>query len=102
MQFVEPWTLIEKFTDELVAELNKELPEKHVLFGKPVKALARRTDCDDVLFEITDGSKQFAVVHLTWSGKQDLHTNFPWTEIFASLEEFNKNRMQPDALEFSS
>jgi hypothetical protein len=102
MKFVAPWVLIENYADELVAELVCELSEKHVLYKKPVKALARRKDCSDVSFQICDSSEQFAVVHLTWSGKQDLHAKFPWTEIFASLEEFDKNRMQPDVLEFST
>jgi hypothetical protein len=102
MKFVEPWVSIDKDADALVAELERELPEKHVLYKKPVKALARRTDCDDVLFQICDSSEQFAIVHLTWSGKRDLHPNFPWTEIFKSFAEFDKNKMQPDALEFST
>jgi hypothetical protein len=102
MKLVEPWVVIDKYADELVAELERELPEQHILYKKPVKALARRTDCDDVLFQICDSSEQVAVVHLTWSGKQDLHTKFPWTEIFTSFAEFEKSRMQPDALEFST
>jgi hypothetical protein len=102
MQLVKPWVSIDKNAGALAAELERELPEKHVLYKKPVKALARRTDCVDVLFQICDSSEQFAIVHLTWSGKQELHTKFPWAEIFTLFAEFDKNRMQPDALEFST
>lgn len=38
-------------------ELNRELSPGHPLFGLPVETLARRHDCDDVLFALTDGTE---------------------------------------------
>ena len=64
MKFLEPWH--EAHDASLVAELSRELARGHVLFGIPVKVLARRHDRDDVLFELADGSSRLAQVHLTF------------------------------------
>jgi hypothetical protein len=41
------------------------MPAGHVLFGRTVRAIGRRQDCDDVLFYLGESVLQFAVVHLT-------------------------------------
>jgi hypothetical protein len=106
MEFVEPWFSIEKLgatmADSMVAELKRELSEKHWLHNQPVTAIARRLDCDDVLFRLGAQNEKLAVVHLTWSGKPEANLNFPRMEIFASFVDFATNRMQNDALEFSN
>jgi hypothetical protein len=81
----EPWTALESGGPALVAELKRELSPQHVLFGRGAVAIARRKDCDDVLFRLDDGS--VAIVHLTWSGKEDQHPKFPWTTIHKTIEE---------------
>jgi hypothetical protein len=73
--------------DGLVLELNREVGPDHPLFGKTARALAVARDRDDVLFEISDlTAPRYAVVHLTWSGKEEQSGKFPWTEFFDSLE----------------
>lgn len=88
MEWIDPWSAIEDGGISLVVELKRELSPQHVLFGRDAVAIARRSDCDDVLFKMEDGS--FAVVHLTWSGKQDQYPNFPWTTIHKTMEDFVK------------
>jgi hypothetical protein len=106
MEFVEPWFSIEKFgaaiADGLIAELKLEVSENHLLFNQTVTVLARRLDCDDILFKLENPKGQFAVVHLTGIGKRESNAIFPRTKIYSSFEDFVKNRMQPDALEFSN
>ena len=46
-------------------------------------------DRDDVLFEISGGSaRQYAVVHLTWSGKPEASGTCPFTRFFDSLDQW--------------
>lgn len=53
----------------LERELARELPAGHVLKNCTVRALARRLDRDDVVFELEDGRR--CVVHLTWKIETD-------------------------------
>ena len=76
----------EYFKSELVKEINKE----HILYGIEVKEIARREDCDDVLFLLLDGSNRYAVVHLTWSGKSEDSKNYPRTRLYNNIEELIK------------
>jgi hypothetical protein len=100
IEWIEPWEPIESDASDLVLELSKEVSPEHILYNQEVIALAHRIDCDDVLFQMSDGT--FAVVHLTWSGKQDHHPNFPWTEKYASIDEFINKVLIPDAEEYGS
>ena len=61
--------------------------EGHSLFGESHVALARRIDCDDVLFEV-DGGPAVAVVHLSYAVESD--PQWPATEMFTSLAEFEE------------
>jgi hypothetical protein len=65
-----------------------------------VKAIARRQDNDDVLFELTDG--RVAVVHLTWSASPSSFPDFPWTTLYASIEEFAQKNMIPEHAEWDN
>jgi hypothetical protein len=67
----------------LERELVAEIPSGHVLAGKKARAIARRVDQDDVLFEVEGGG--CAVVHLTWAGRQDQPRDWPRTTVFESL-----------------
>lgn len=93
-----PWEAIEDKKNGYASELHKELSPQHKLYKNEVTAIAKRVDCDDVLFKLED--ETFAVVHLTWSGKRDQDSNFPWTVLYTSLEEFVNNAMAPDANEY--
>ena len=79
-----PWQPV---TDQsLVVELQKEINSGHVLAGKKVSAIGRRTDSDDVLFQVLGASKPFAVVHLTWKGKEK-SSQWPATSFYSTVEE---------------
>ncbi len=91
-----PWELLVSGARGLLleAELKKELGKKHILFELPVKALAVRRDQDDVLFEIDDVYKKYAVVHLTWGAHPDPHPTFPSTEIFESIAKWKEQMLK--------
>jgi hypothetical protein len=81
-------------------ELNRELSVGHPLFGLPVKTLARRQDCDDVLFALQDGSGRVAVVHLTWTQSPPERQPWPGTTLFPSFETWVAEGMHSDAEDF--
>jgi hypothetical protein len=88
LRLLSPWGAPNS-PDSLALELQRELGPQHPLFSKAVRALARATDRDDVLFEISDGTTtKYAVVHLTWTGKVESSSTFPSTEFFASLDDW--------------
>jgi len=68
------------------------------LVDRQVKAIARRMDRDDVLFLLDEGP-QVAVVHLTYSSEN--LPEFPTTQVYESLAEFEILRMTPDHGEYS-
>ena len=82
----------------LAAELQRELHPDHALFGSPVSAVARRQDCDDVLFMLNDG--RVAIVHLTCSGKRGAVADDPWTVFFDSIDSFIEQSMKPEHQEW--
>jgi len=98
--FLEPW---EEAADDaqrrhFETELQSELAEGHVLFGRQVTMLAQRVDRDDVLFEI-DGGPRVAVVHLTYSAETS--PRYPMTKLYESLGEFMLLRMRADHEDYS-
>jgi hypothetical protein len=97
-----PWHPIVNADEQrgLLAELRRELPQAHPLYGSNVTSIARRQDCDDVLFRIDDG--RVAIVHLTFSGKTEPTAELPWTTIFESLELFVEKSMKPEHCNFES
>src|SRR5262245_16040673 len=97
-----PWHPIADASEQggLLSELRRELPREHPLFGLDVSPIARRQDCDDVLFSVKDG--RVAIVHLTWSGKTEPIADFPWTVIFESMESFVEQSMKPEHKEWGT
>ena len=69
----EPWYWTE---ENLTRQLRKEISFFHVLFFKKATTIARREDCDDVLFQLRHN--KYAVVHLTW--QQSSHSSTIWPE----------------------
>lgn len=51
------------------AELRRETPVGHALYGREVRAIARRGDRDDVAFEVARTG--LCIVHLTWQRETD-------------------------------
>jgi hypothetical protein len=66
----EPWYSPHNPTS-LEEQLQRELPPGHALVGIPIRAIAQRVDCDDVLLQLGDGSDRVAIVHLTFSINSD-------------------------------
>lgn len=84
IRWTSPWQPVK---DQLLAtELQREIGPGHALAGKSVTAIGRRTDCDDVLFHVADSAKPYAVVHLTWRGRES-SSDWPATSFFATVEE---------------
>ena len=101
IEWLPPWIPVERQADEFVDELERELASGHVLSGKNADAIARRIDKDEVLFVIDDAPKQYAVVHLTWSGSKEHDPKWPFTVIFSSLEQWVDECMKRDHLEYN-
>lgn len=85
-----PWHPIEdgRPDDRTAKELYAELCERHNLFGIQARPVARRQDCDDVLFELLDGSGRFAVVHLTYAQHPETNQQWPGTTVYRDWSEF--------------
>ncbi|WP_200430237.1 hypothetical protein [Streptomyces sp. NE5-10] len=52
-------------------ELHRELPPGHPLHGVKATAVARCERCDDILFSVANQPFPWAVVHLTWTGREE-------------------------------
>ncbi len=103
MEWLLPWEP-EPFNDAgeaLAKELQRELSLQHVLHSIPVVAIARRIDCDDVLFATADPLKPLAVVHLTWRGHTEPDPRWPDTMLFQSWQDFIERCLVPDHQEYS-
>lgn len=81
-------------------ELRRELGREHPLAGVAVLALARRQDCDDVLFQLLDGSGSVAVVHLTWTQSASERPPWPGTTLYSSLALWVEEGMKEDHADF--
>ena len=95
-RWLTPW--YPSSASHLLVELQRELSVGHTLYGLPVRVVAQRQDCDDVLFELCDETGRFVVVHLSYSA--EIEPNWPKTEMFASFRAFAEKRMRLDHLEF--
>jgi hypothetical protein len=96
MDWLDPWYAItDGSNDRLVQELHRELCSDHILFGVSVRPIGRREDCDDVLFELTDGSNRVALVHLTYAQHPETNPLWPSTQLFTNLELFAGEEMVP-------
>jgi hypothetical protein len=66
----------------LAQNLAAELGPQHVLAGVTAIGVARRQDCDDVLFRLEGHRCAYALVHLTWRNwRQGSNPKLPWTEL---------------------
>jgi hypothetical protein len=93
MQWLEPWRPVAA-EHGFVDELRRECGLGHPLYGLPVSALASRDDCDDVLFQLEDGSGRVAVVHLTW--RKESGADWPHTTFLPDLRSFVEDVMAKD------
>ena len=79
----------------LQAELQRELPPGHLLYGRAVEILAFREDQDDVLCHHLNEPDRFTVIHLTWLRKREINAQHPsvcfdgkFVEFFVEEERF--------------
>jgi len=84
IQFKDPWY---KTDQDLSKQLKLEVADTHILANKNVKTIARREDNDDVLYEIIDQNKTFAIVHLTWNQSKQTDPRWPITKLFKNIKE---------------
>jgi hypothetical protein len=101
IRWLVPWYLLDaESASATERELARELGRDHQLYGKRVRAVARRQDCDDVLFELPD-SGCCAVVHLTWTkSPPERNPSWPGTAVYASLAEWAATGMVEDHHDF--
>lgn len=89
LNLLEPWRSTNT-PDFYEKELKREISFFHPLHGKKVKAIGIRSDCDDVLFEVSNGSAQYAVVHLTFAKERS--KEFPITHFYKDWKEVYEKR----------
>lgn len=97
VEWLEPWRPVNdpELADHLRDELQREANPRHVLFRKSVRAVGYTQD-EDVLYIAEGTPRRLAVVHLTGSGKQDLHDSFPFTTFYDNVQSFVIHRMRVD------
>lgn len=100
IEYLEPWIATEQYADNLVKELEREVTQGHALWKVKTRAIARRSDSDDVLFEIESEHGTYAVVHLTWSGEPEPDARWPDTRVFATIESWADECMKADHAAF--
>ena len=87
MRLPQGWVLLDGETaGKLEAELRREVASPHPLFHRPLRAVARREDRDDVLFVPATGESPVHCVHLTWSVETD--AKWPHTQSYDSIDAF--------------
>jgi hypothetical protein len=99
-EYLEPWVATGEYADNLVKELEREVTEGHALWKVKTRAIAQRSDSDDVLFEIECQHGKYAVVHLTWSGEPEPDARWPDTRIFATIDSWAEECMKADHAKF--
>ncbi|MGW8597982.1 hypothetical protein ACWGLB_03485 [Streptomyces sp. NPDC055893] len=81
-----PWWVPDAGMHAFELELHRELPPGRPLLGVKATAVARCEGCDDVLFSVANQPFPWAVVHLTWAGREE-RVPWPMTTPLASLAE---------------
>jgi hypothetical protein len=70
----EPWFRPgDQQADALRREALAEIAPGHDLAGRDLLPVAKCSGCDDVVFQLDDGT--FTIVHLTWTGRREAS---PW------------------------
>ena len=72
----------------LHAELLRELPSDHPLFGVPLETFAAREGNDNTLFRYRGNPRLFALVHLTGLGATEINEHHPEIVFNGTFEAF--------------
>jgi hypothetical protein len=95
--WLEPWGSLKETERPLFEiELRKELRPDHILFDVATSAFGKSDANDDVLFKLLNSKSGYALVHLTWLGRQEKSGDWPFTQLFATWDDFVTQRMQED------
>ena len=97
VEWQHPWEPIldENDAKRLRNELEQEASTNHPLFRVDAIAVARRVDCDDVLFLTDLPDRPLAVVHLTWRGSTEANPQWPGVRFFESWQEWQEHCLLP-------
>ena len=98
-KLLKPWQPIDN-PSFYETELKKEVNFFHPLNWKRIRAVAHRTDRDDVLFEVLNGSSKYVVVHLTW--RKENSGRFPITQFYKDWHDIYTNRLLEDSKDWES
>jgi hypothetical protein len=93
MNFRYPWIALNN-PKLYEAQMAKELLSGHILFGVPVKGLARIDGRDEYLFSLLDDTNRVVVVHLSFS--VSVTPEWPWSELYSSLSDWESRHMPSD------
>lgn len=75
--------------ESLEEELQKELPQGHLLHNKRVQVNGHRDGAtDDILCQHLDELDRYTVIHLSWSMKAEIDARFPTVEVDGSYQDF--------------
>lgn len=96
LEWLEPWQQLEGAAEGFARELQKELTPRHVLHGLSITAVARRRDCDEVLFATSDPAMPLAVVHLTRTGCTESFPQWPQAVGYKSWDDWVTTCLLPD------
>lgn len=88
--YLSPWKPVAD-GDALLVALKLEVAEGHVLEGREVRALARRSGSSEVLFELVSDPPVVAVVHLRWASPEPGLTHLPWTRLYQDIETWREH-----------
>ncbi|PID48177.1 MAG: hypothetical protein CR967_01025 [Proteobacteria bacterium] len=69
-------------------ELQIEITRGHLLYEKDVIIVAYCDGSDDILCQHKDKNNFYSLVHLTWSCKPEINTNYPIVIMQGSFEDF--------------
>ncbi len=96
-KFLKPWQETDNpsFYEN---ELKKEMSFFHPLNWRKFRAIALRSDRDDVLFELLTGNRKYAIVHLTWSKENS--RKFPSTKFYKDWQDLYQNCILNDHKEW--
>ncbi len=97
LKYIKPyWSAADIDTEHiqtLLSELKLELSPSHILYNKNVELIAKKTNNEDIIVALESGS--IAVVHLTWSSKQEAD-GFPITRMYRNEIDFWNTEMRND------
>ena len=96
--WLSPWSAISPDDRQGIEdELQREMPDGHVLVECAILAVGASDNYDDVLFVTDCPNRPIAAVHLAWSAETD--PAWPSTSVYASIDEW-VDAMNEEHVEF--